>query len=221
MGTLSRYMLLFLSCTYTRAFDFMLPMSYCTFCSVSPNTCCPLCEICVYYVSDYPIFRKNLGFLSESLMSPSHASILPGECCSTLCSCYGWERRWTQWRTVFKLPSFHASSFTRTAQFACYVGKHWYKLISVFNPTHDGFRELKGILYFSLQYDIDIGCIKSTTPISSESDWTNLPTDGGFVPVEQYRSLQARFNEMHREHANLVKERLVLEAKNAVLKYVL
>ena len=58
------------------------------------------------------------------------------------------------------------------------------------------------------------------TPISSESDWTNLPTDGGFVPVAQYRSLQARFNEMHREHANLVKERLVLEAKNSVLKYV-
>ncbi len=43
----------------------------------------------------------------------------------------------------------------------------------------------------------------------------------GFVPVEQYRALQARFNEMHREHANLVKDRLVLEAKNTVLKYVL
>ncbi|KJA24701.1 hypothetical protein HYPSUDRAFT_200266 [Hypholoma sublateritium FD-334 SS-4] len=71
---------------------------------------------------------------------------------------------------------------------------------------------------YSIPFKMGFENLKALTPISSESDWSNLPTDGGFVPVEQYRALQARFNEMHREHANLVKERLVLEAKNTVLK---
>ena len=62
----------------------------------------------------------------------------------------------------------------------------------------------------------------TTTPISSfESGWSNLPAEGGFVSIEQYRTLQARFNEIHRENSNLVKEHIRLEAKNAVLKYVL
>jgi hypothetical protein len=61
----------------------------------------------------------------------------------------------------------------------------------------------------------------TSTPISSfESGWSNIPTNGGFVPVEQYRSLQAQYEEIHREHINLVKERVRLEAKNSVLKYV-
>jgi hypothetical protein len=60
----------------------------------------------------------------------------------------------------------------------------------------------------------------TSTPISSfESGWSNFQTDGRFIPVEQYRLLQARYNEVHREHINLVKERVLLEAKNSVLKY--
>lgn len=61
-----------------------------------------------------------------------------------------------------------------------------------------------------------------TTPVSSfESGWSNLPTEGGVVSIEQYRTLQARFNEISRENSNLVKEHIRLEAKNTVLKYVL
>jgi len=61
----------------------------------------------------------------------------------------------------------------------------------------------------------------TSTPASSfESGWPNFQTDGGLVPVEQYRSLQARYEEIHREHDNLLKERVRLEAKNSVLKYV-
>ena len=64
--------------------------------------------------------------------------------------------------------------------------------------------------------------IKTTsTPISSlESGWSNFQTDGGFVPVEQYCSLQAQYDEMHQEHINLMKELVCLEAKNSVLKNV-
>ena len=66
----------------------------------------------------------------------------------------------------------------------------------------------------------------TTTPISSfESGWSNsnFSKEGGLgvVPIEQYRTLQARFNEIHRENNNLVKEYICLEAKNTVLKYVL
>jgi hypothetical protein len=62
----------------------------------------------------------------------------------------------------------------------------------------------------------------TSTPTSSfESGWSNFQTDSGFVPIEQYRSLQARYDEIHREHNNLVKERVCLEAKNSVLKYEL
>ena len=64
--------------------------------------------------------------------------------------------------------------------------------------------------------------IKTTsTPISSlESGWSNFQTDGGFVPVEQYHSLQVQYDEMHQEHINLMKELVHLEAKNSVLKNV-
>ncbi|KJA14337.1 hypothetical protein HYPSUDRAFT_208793 [Hypholoma sublateritium FD-334 SS-4] len=58
----------------------------------------------------------------------------------------------------------------------------------------------------------------ASTPVSSDSDWSNFPTDGGFVPVELYRSLQAHYNETQRENVNLLKERALLEAKNSVLK---
>jgi hypothetical protein len=59
----------------------------------------------------------------------------------------------------------------------------------------------------------------TSTPISS---FESFQTDNvnGFVPVEKYRSLQARYNEIQHEHNNLVKERVRLEAKNLVLKYV-
>ena len=61
----------------------------------------------------------------------------------------------------------------------------------------------------------------TSTPASSfEFGWSNFQTDGGFIPVEQHRSLQARYDEMHGEHINLVKELVRLEAKNSVLKYV-
>jgi hypothetical protein len=60
----------------------------------------------------------------------------------------------------------------------------------------------------------------TSTPASSlESGWSNFQTDSGFVPIEQYRSLQARYDEIHREYSNLVKERICLETKNLVLKY--
>ena len=61
----------------------------------------------------------------------------------------------------------------------------------------------------------------TSTPISSlESGWSNSQVDGRYVPVEQYRSLQARYDEMHREYTRLMKEGVRLEAKNSVLKYV-
>jgi hypothetical protein len=59
----------------------------------------------------------------------------------------------------------------------------------------------------------------TSTPISS---FESFQTDSvnGFVPVEKYLSLQVRYNEIQHEHNNLVKERVRLEAKNLVLKYV-
>lgn len=61
----------------------------------------------------------------------------------------------------------------------------------------------------------------STPPSSFESGWSNFQAEGRSIPIEQYRSLQARHNEMHREYLNLMKEHLRLEAKNSALKYVL
>ncbi|KJA25530.1 hypothetical protein HYPSUDRAFT_199677 [Hypholoma sublateritium FD-334 SS-4] len=59
----------------------------------------------------------------------------------------------------------------------------------------------------------------TSTPVSSfESGWSNFPADGQVVSIEQYRTLQARFNEINRENSNLVKECIRLEAKNGVLK---
>ncbi|KAF8957137.1 hypothetical protein BDZ97DRAFT_1924867 [Flammula alnicola] len=58
----------------------------------------------------------------------------------------------------------------------------------------------------------------STSSSSFETGWPNFQTNGGVVPVEQYRSLQARYDEMNREYINVVKERVRLEAKNSVLK---
>lgn len=61
----------------------------------------------------------------------------------------------------------------------------------------------------------------TSTPISSlESGWSNSQVDGRYVPVEQYRSLQARYDEMHHEYTRLMKEGVHLEAKNSVLKYL-
>jgi hypothetical protein len=62
----------------------------------------------------------------------------------------------------------------------------------------------------------------TSTPVSSfESGWSNIHTDSGFVPIEQYRSLKAQYDEIHREHINVMKEHVRLEAKNLVLKYVI
>jgi hypothetical protein len=58
----------------------------------------------------------------------------------------------------------------------------------------------------------------TSTPISSFDSGCNFQTDSGFIPVEQYRSLQARYNEIQQEHNNLMKERVRLEVKNSVLK---
>ncbi len=73
-------------------------------------------------------------------------------------------------------------------------------------------------LFFSssIPYINSSQIIQSTpTPISSlESGWSNSQGDKRFVPVESYRSLQAQYDEMHREYANLLKERVRLEAKN-------
>jgi hypothetical protein len=61
----------------------------------------------------------------------------------------------------------------------------------------------------------------TSTPISSyKSGWSNIQTDSGFVPVEQYYSLQAQYNKIHREHTNLIKEHVYFAAKNSVLKYI-
>jgi hypothetical protein len=71
-------------------------------------------------------------------------------------------------------------------------------------------------------YSSQIMKATSTSTSSFETGWPNFnQTDGGkFVSIEQYRSLQARYGEMHREHINLMKERALLETKNLVLKYV-
>ena len=55
---------------------------------------------------------------------------------------------------------------------------------------------------------------------ASFGGWSNIQTDSGFVPIEEYRSLKAQY-EIHRENINLVKECVCLEAKNSVLKYVI
>ena len=61
----------------------------------------------------------------------------------------------------------------------------------------------------------------ASMPTSSfNSGWSNLQADGIFVPIKQYHSLQARYDEMHGEYANFMKERVRFEAKNSVLKYV-
>ena len=60
----------------------------------------------------------------------------------------------------------------------------------------------------------------STSNSSFETGWPNVQADSAFS-IEQYRSLQARFNEMQQEHSNLVKQCDILEAKNSALKYVL
>lgn len=59
---------------------------------------------------------------------------------------------------------------------------------------------------------------KASSTSSFESGWSNIQSNSGFVSVEQYRSLQARHNEMYREYVNLVKECDRLKAKNSVLK---
>jgi hypothetical protein len=58
----------------------------------------------------------------------------------------------------------------------------------------------------------------STSTSSLESGWSNVQTDSALVSIEQYRSLQARFNEMQREHSNLIKQCELLSAKNSTLK---
>ena len=60
----------------------------------------------------------------------------------------------------------------------------------------------------------------STSTSSLESGWSNVQTDSALVSIEQYRSLQARFNEMQREHSNLIKQCELLSVKNSTLKYV-
>ena len=60
----------------------------------------------------------------------------------------------------------------------------------------------------------------STSTSSFESGWSNVQADSALVSIEQYRSLQSRFNKMQREHINLVKQCDLLEAKNLTLKYV-
>jgi hypothetical protein len=61
----------------------------------------------------------------------------------------------------------------------------------------------------------------STSTSSFESGgWSNVQADGALVSIEQYRSLQSRFNEMQREYINLLKQCDLLEAKNSTLKYV-
>jgi wobble nucleotide-excising tRNase len=81
---------------------------------------------------------------------------------------------------------------------------------------------LEALLLLSIvSHNLKIIKAKSTSTSSFESGWPNVQADNALVSIEQYRSLQARFNEMQREHSNLVKQCDLLEAKNSALKYVL
>jgi hypothetical protein len=70
-------------------------------------------------------------------------------------------------------------------------------------------------------HNLNIIKATSTSNSSFESGWSNVQANSALVSMEQYLSLQARFNEMQREHSNLVKQCDLLDAKNSALKYVL
>jgi hypothetical protein len=72
-----------------------------------------------------------------------------------------------------------------------------------------------------VSHSLNIIKATSTSNSSFESGWPNVQADSALVSFEQYRLLQARCNEMQREHSNLVKQCDLLEAKNSALKYVL
>ncbi|KAF8876687.1 hypothetical protein CPB84DRAFT_1752352 [Gymnopilus junonius] len=57
----------------------------------------------------------------------------------------------------------------------------------------------------------------STSSSSFESNWPNKPAHGQSVPIEQYRALQAKHNEVQLENANLVKDCIRLEAQKSIL----
>jgi hypothetical protein len=77
------------------------------------------------------------------------------------------------------------------------------------------------LLLSIVSHNLNIIKTTSTSTSSFESGWSNIQADSALVSIEQYRSLQARFKEMQREHSNLVKQCDLLEAKNSALKYVL
>ena len=136
-----------------------------------------------------------------------------------------------QWKSrrnsVQKQSTFLAWPFSWpwTIDSAFYLRKHWHDFISVLSPIQKPqFWELHGMLFenFLLLSIVSHNIIKATsTPTSSlESAWSNIQTDSALVSIKQYHSLQARFNEMQREHSNLVKQCELLSVKNSTLKYV-
>jgi len=61
------------------------------------------------------------------------------------------------------------------------------------------------LLLSIVSHNLNIIKATSTSTSSFESGWSNnnVQADSALVSIEQYRSLQARFNEMQREHSNL------------------
>ena len=137
---------------------------------------------------------------------------------------FRWKPRWT---SVQKQSTFLAWPFfwPCTIDSAVHLRKHWHDFISVLSPTQEPkFWELHGMLFENLLLlsIVSHNVIKATSTSTSslESGWSNVQTDSALVSIEQYRSLQARFNEMQREHSNLIKQCELLSVKNLMLKYV-
>ena len=77
------------------------------------------------------------------------------------------------------------------------------------------------LLLFIVSHNFNIIKATSTSNSSFESGWSDVQANSSLVSIEQYLSLQAQFNEMQREHSNLVKKCNLLDAINSALKYVL